>query len=178
MACVSRHLINATVLVKWREFQELQMYRIGAGKLQRAILPWWWSLNNFCGRAGGPPAATVQGHVRCLNTVGTMWIKRNQENQLMSNRMLSRSSLEEWCFTCLYWFFAQHQFHRIFCENKRVTATEDLQESLSWSWRQIMESLWVHVHGAEQARCSSWNSYLGFSIWVWTQNSHLDFGDV
>lgn len=119
------------------------------------------------------------GDVRCLHVVGNTWIKRNQENQWMSNRMLSTSSLDKLDkhFICLSWFFAQHQFHRIFCENRRVTATEDLlQESLSWSWLQIMESLRMQVHEAAQAWCSS--LYSGILHLSLNPKFPLDFGDA
>lgn len=144
--------------MKWREFQELQMYGIGARKLRRAILPLWWSLINFCGRPGDPPAATLWGDVRCSHMVGNTWIERNQENQLMSNRMFSRSSLDEWCFTYLYWFFAQHQSFMGSFVKARVTAAADLlQESILWSWLEIMESRSPSVCSwSSRSTCSSW----------------------
>lgn len=69
------------------------------------------------------------------------------------------------------------EFHRIFCENKGVTATEDLlQESLSQSWQQIMECLCtfmeLHKHDAVIG------TVFGILHLSWNPKLPLDFGDA
>lgn len=74
---------------------------------------------------------------------GNTWIKRNQEKSINEQQDVEEMLVGQMItYLFVLILYTAAEFCGIFCENKRVTAAADLlQESLSWFWLQIMESL-------------------------------------